>query len=447
MKLNKLIIPKIILLITDITAITASFFLAIFLRFHNDTHIIRNQWSTFFFLLVVMLIIKYLYDLYNHCYYAQSGRVFFKLINVWVISFIVYVLVGFLTKFYFLINSRGFIFYFFIVYPVITSFFRTAIIPKILVYYFSRPERLIICKYIGPADKFPQFKEFFDGNPIVGLNLVSAEHNKTINDAQEIFLYSEEENFGNLYKEIQKCAIQGTRLHLASRLLSDFSLNWEWCKIDNFPIFSFRVNGTKKWQHILRRTLDIVLSTIALIILLPLFLIIGIAIKLDSRGPIIYKQKRCGKDGEEFTLYKFRSMYCNNSQSKREQEFKDFIESKIAKGKVIDHSEVTNVGRVLRRTSLDEFPQFLNVLKGNMTLIGPRPAIPYEVKYYKDWHKDRLKVKPGVSGLWQVYGRGSMPCDSSIFLDLLYTLNQSITLDIKLLFQTLPAVLLGKGAY
>ena len=447
MQSNKLLIPRLIFLGFDIIAITTSFFLAIFLRFHNDLHNVRNQWSTFFFILIVMLIIKYFYDLYNHYYYAQVGRVFFKLINVWVISFILYVIVGFLTKFYFLINSRGFIFYFFIVYPVITSFLTTTVIPVILIGYFSKPTRRITCQYIGPEEKFFELRKFFEENAIVGFNLIPPINNKDINSTKEFFLYSEDEDFGILYKKIQEYAVPGKRFHIASYLLKDFPLNWEWCKIDNLPIFSFRVNGDKKWQHIVRRILDIFLSAITLIILLPLFLIIGIAIKLDSRGPIIYKQKRCGKDGKEFTLYKFRSMYSNNSPAKREQEFKDFIEKEVAKGKIIDNKEITKVGRVLRRTSLDEFPQFLNVLKGDMTLIGPRPPIPYEVKYYKEWHKDRLKIKPGVSGLWQVCGRGKMPCDSSIFLDLLYTFNRSITLDIKLLFQTVPVVLLGKGAY
>jgi len=447
MNLSKFIIPKIILLITDVLAIIVSFSIAKFLRFHGDTHIIMNQWPTLLFLLLFILLIKYFFDLYNHYYYAQVGRVFFKLINVWVISFIAYVLVGFLTKFYFLINSRGFIFCFFIVYPAVISFFRIIIIPQVLTNYFSKSERRITCKYIGIKDKFSIFQKFFEENTIVGLSLTVPEQNTGIKNFQETFLFSQEHDFGKLYKEIQECAIQGERLHLASRLLNEFSLNWEWCKIDNLPIFSFKVNGDKKWYNILRRVLDIMLSTAFLIVLLPLCIIIALAIKLDSKGPVIYKQKRCGKDGMEFILYKFRSMYSNNLQLKREQEFKDFIEKKIAKGKVINNAEVTTVGKVLRRTSIDEFPQFLNVLKGNMTLIGPRPPIPYEVKYYKDWHKDRLKVKPGISGLWQVYGRGNMPCDSSIFLDLLYTFNHSLTLDIKLLFQTIPAVLLGKGAY
>ncbi|MGB9720422.1 MAG: exopolysaccharide biosynthesis polyprenyl glycosylphosphotransferase [bacterium] len=438
---------KIIFLLIDLSAIVTSFLLAKFLRFHTGTHLIQNQGTTLIFLILLILLVKYLYDLYNHCYYAQIGRVFFKVINVWAISFVVYVLIGFLTKFYFLINSRGFIFYFFVIYPIVISFLRIIIMPQILIGYFSKPEKRKICYYFGSEENFSIFHKFFEDNPVVGLTLLKPVANSCQVEYPEVFLYSTENNFGEFYRKIQEISRPGQKVHITSPLFNELPLNWEWCKINNLPIVSLQVNGQKQWQNTVRRILDVILSSLILIILVPVFAIIAIAIKIDSPGPIIYKQKRCGKDGKEFTLYKFRSMYNNNSQTKREIEFKEFIEKKTAKGKVINNADVTSVGKVLRRASIDEFPQFLNVLKGDMTLIGPRPPIPYEVKYYKDWHKDRLKIKPGISGLWQVYGRGSMPCDSSIFLDLLYTLNHSLTLDIKLLFQTIPAVLLGKGAY
>ncbi len=439
---------KIILLFTDIIAISASYSLAKFLRYHGDVHYIPNQLTTFLFLIFVILLINYLYNLYNHYYYVQSGRVFFKLVNVWINSFIAYVIIGFLTKFYFLNNSRGFIFYFFfITYPLIVSYLRIFIIPRILIGYFSKPERRTICKYIGPEDKFIQFNQFFEENPIIGLNLINSNTNDEKLKTSEIFLFSVAKEFGSLYKELKEHSLIGKKVHIVTNLFNDLPLRWEWCKIGNLPIVSLKINGEKKWQMIVRRIIDIVISSILLIILLPFFVIVAIAIKSDSPGPVIYKQKRCGKDGREFTLYKFRSMYNNSSHEKREKDFQKFIENKTQKAKIVNYNEITKVGRILRRTSIDEFPQFFNVLKGDMTLIGPRPPIPYEVKYYKDWHKDRLKIKPGVSGLWQVYGRGSMPCDSSIFLDLIYALNRSLTLDIKLLFQTVPAVILGKGAY
>ncbi len=439
---------KIILLFTDIVAIVTSYFFAKFLRYHGGGHYIPNQLTTFLFLVFVILLISYLYDLYNHYYYVQSGRVFFKLINVWIITFITYIIVGFLTKFYFLNNSRGFIFcFFFISYPLIVSFFRLLIIPNILVSYFSSPERRTVCKYIGPPNRFIQFSQFFEENPIIGFNLINSSVGENESVTYDVFLYSEARDFGNLYEELKQYSFIGKKIHIASGLFNELPLKWEWCKIENLPLISLKINGEKKWQKIVRRIIDIVLSLMILIVLFPFFIIVALAIKLDSPGPVIYKQKRCGKDGKEFTLYKFRSMYNNNSYERRENEFKAFIENKISKGKIINYDEITRLGRILRRTSIDELPQFFNVLKGDMTLIGPRPPIPYEVKYYKGWHRDRLKIKPGVSGLWQVYGRGSMPCDSSIFLDLIYALNRSLTLDIKLLFQTVPAVILGKGAY
>jgi lipopolysaccharide/colanic/teichoic acid biosynthesis glycosyltransferase len=206
--------------------------------------------------------------------------------------------------------------------------------------------------------------------------------------------------------------------------------------------------ANQRLRDIVRRCLDIVVSLAVLGLLLPLFAVIACAIKMDSPGPVIYKQKRCGRDGKEFTFYKFRSMFeRDRKDEKREEEFKHYIEHQLPKGKVINRHDITRVGRILRKTSCDELPQFINVLKGDMSLIGPRPPIPYEVKHYKKWHKDRLLIKPGISGLWQIYGRGNMPCDSSIFLDLIYVINRSLSLDIKLMLKTIPAVLLGKGAY
>lgn len=438
---------KILLLVFDIVSIIISFFF-VKLLWYSGTHTILNPWTTLLFLILTLLMIKYFYDLYNYLYYAQLGRIFFKLINVWAIAFIVYVLTGFITKFYFLTNSRGFIIGFFIVYLIFVLLFRLIIVPYLLYYYFKKPERRRGCLYVGSDEKFLFFKNFFNENSIVGLNIVNKPRDVKSIETKEILLYSENQDFGELYKEIQKWAVPGVSIHLATELLNELKLNWEWCKIENLPIITFKVNGEKGWQKILRRVLDIILSVVSLILLLPLLTAIAIAVKLDSAGPIIFKQKRYGKNGKEFILYKFRSMYNDvESELDRELEFKDFIQRKIVKGKVINTQRITNIGKILRRTSLDEFPQFLNVLRGDMTLIGPRPPIPYEVKYYKDWHKERLKVKPGISGLWQVNGRGCMPCDSSIFLDLLYILNRSITLDLRLLFQTIPAVILGKGAY
>ncbi|MBN2621617.1 sugar transferase [candidate division WOR-3 bacterium] len=194
--------------------------------------------------------------------------------------------------------------------------------------------------------------------------------------------------------------------------------------------------------------MDIVVSIIGLIILAPLFFLVSLAIKLDSPGSIIYKQERCGKNGKKFIFYKFRSMREHDkSDMELANESNHYMKKVVPKTQMVENDYITDIGRIIRKTSIDEWPQFINVLKGDMSLIGPRPHRPHEVKCYQDWHKDRLLVKQGLTGLWQIYGRGEMPCDKSIFLDLIYVSTRSLSLDIKLLFQTIPAVILGRGAY
>jgi exopolysaccharide biosynthesis polyprenyl glycosylphosphotransferase len=209
---------------------------------------------------------------------------------------------------------------------------------------------------------------------------------------------------------------------------------------------------------LLKRVMDIVGSLLALIILAPLFLAIAAAIKLTSKGPVFFKQERNGEHGKPFVFIKFRSMYVNNDVGVHRQWFNRFVsgqaETYRTNGKsngvfkmTID-PRVTKVGRILRRTSLDELPQFINVLKGDMSLVGPRPPIPYEVDAYQTWHRSRvLEAKPGITGLWQVNGRSRVTFDEMVRLDLTYARTWSLWLDIKILLQTPGAVFRGDGAY
>ena len=219
-------------------------------------------------------------------------------------------------------------------------------------------------------------------------------------------------------------------------------------------------NTSKKSYFMMKRTIDIVGSACCLIISSPIFLLVALLIKLTSDGPVIYRQERVGLHGKGFTMLKFRSMYVNNDSSIHKQYVSDLITRKNGNGsgggaatkdtvyKLTHDSRVTLIGRFLRRSSLDEFPQFLNVLKGEMSLIGPRPPIPYELEKYDTWHRRRiLDVRPGISGLWQVTGRSSMTFDEMVRLDLRYTKEQSIWLDIKILLRTPWAVFTAKGAH
>lgn len=201
----------------------------------------------------------------------------------------------------------------------------------------------------------------------------------------------------------------------------------------------------KRFQFIIKRILDFILSLIGIILLLPIYLIIYICIKIDSRGPALFKQVRVGKDGKNFVIYKFRTMIVN-AEKKRELEIDPSnIENFVFQSK--SDNRITKVGAFLRKTSLDELPQLFNVLIGNMSLVGPRPEIPDVVKYYPEEYSQRLLVTPGITGLAQINGRGEIELGKTISYDLKYIENFSVGFDIKILFKTIFSVSKGDGAF
>ena len=219
-----------------------------------------------------------------------------------------------------------------------------------------------------------------------------------------------------------------------------------------------RRDDAKKFFWAIKRIMDIVGSAFALLLFAPVLLAVGIAIKLTSKGPVFFRQKRVGQYGEQFVFLKFRSMYVNNDASVHKEYVKQLIagsaQSQPGNGngkgvyKLTTDPRITRIGAFLRRTSLDELPQFLNVLKGEMSLVGPRPAIAYEVENYDIWHRRRvLEAKPGITGLWQVNGRSRIKFDDMVRLDLRYAKTWSPWMDLKILLRTPVAVVFGDGAY
>lgn len=209
-----------------------------------------------------------------------------------------------------------------------------------------------------------------------------------------------------------------------------------------------------------KRLMDIIGSASLLIILAPVFLVIALAVKASSKGPILFRQRRVGQYGKSFTFLKFRSMRVDNDSSVHREYVTQLIAGEARRNpcksngdgigvyKLTNDARITRVGAFLRRSSLDELPQLLNVLKGEMSLVGPRPAIPYEVAAYRTWHRRRvLDVKPGITGLWQVSGRSSVKFDEMVRLDLRYAKTWSPWLDMKILLRTPRAVLVGDGAH
>ena len=228
-------------------------------------------------------------------------------------------------------------------------------------------------------------------------------------------------------------------------------------KPDFFPIDLDKSFKTRKIQNALKRGMDIIGSLFGIFLSFPLMLGAALVIKITSPGPIIFKQYRFGKKGIRFLFYKFRSMQWNVDDQIHREYVTHLIKGnldKINQGdaerplyKMKSDPRVTSVGKIMRKTNIDELPQFFNVLKGEMSLVGPRPPLPYEVEKYKPWHLRRiLEVKPGITGLWQVDGRSTTSFDDMVRLDLRYAQNWSLWLDIKILLKTVRAVIRPKGA-
>jgi len=230
-----------------------------------------------------------------------------------------------------------------------------------------------------------------------------------------------------------------------------------------YPDLTKREDSRKSFRF-MKRIMDVTGSLAALIFFAPVFLFIAVAIKATSKGPILFRQRRIGQHGKSFVFLKFRSMYVNNDNAVHKEYVRQLIAGKAPKQplngsndnrngnghgvyKLTSDSRITRVGGFLRKTSLDELPQFLNVLKGEMSLVGPRPPVPYEVEAYDVWHRSRLlEAKPGITGLWQVSGRSRIKFDDMVRLDLQYARNWSPWLDLKILLRTPLVVVLGEGA-
>ncbi|MGB3217435.1 MAG: sugar transferase, partial [Anaerolineae bacterium] len=216
-------------------------------------------------------------------------------------------------------------------------------------------------------------------------------------------------------------------------------------QINGIPLIGMQPVAITGFNLAVKRLLDVLVSILALTLAAPFWLLIPIAIKLDSPGPVLFNQVRIGRAGRPFVVHKFRSMVVDAEEQK--DSLRSLNEADGPLFKIKEDPRTTRVGRLIRRTSLDELPQFLNVLKGDMSLVGPRPALPEEVAQYEEWHKRRLEASPGITGLWQVSGRSLVGFEEMVLLDTFYCENWSFGLDLKILFKTIPRVILGEGAF
>jgi exopolysaccharide biosynthesis polyprenyl glycosylphosphotransferase len=259
-----------------------------------------------------------------------------------------------------------------------------------------------------------------------------------------IFVGSEPRDLECLQDVLAFCKEQGIHTRVAADFfptkVSKVSMEF----LENVPLLTFSARPDHPVSLLVKRTMDAVLAALLLALLMPFMFVVAILIRLTSRGPIIYRQVRCGLYGRRFVLYKFRSMHEGAEDVLWEIKHLNEMDGPVFKMR--NDPRVTAIGRFLRKSSIDEWPQFWNVLKGDMSLVGPRAPLPDEVREYTRWQRRRLSVKPGITCLWQVSGRNEIDFHEWMKLDLHYIDNWSLLLDLKILLRTFPVVLLGKGA-
>jgi exopolysaccharide biosynthesis polyprenyl glycosylphosphotransferase len=287
---------------------------------------------------------------------------------------------------------------------------------------------------------------------ISGLDDIVNEH-----EIEEIFLPIALLENRYCFDIVSKCSRTGLPVRLVSDIFEILMPEEPKEKVEGVPRTGFGEPALKGAGVVAKRIMDLSMALLALVVFLPLFMLIAFLVKVFSPGPVLFRQIRAGKDGRPFTFYKFRTMrhdiddtlhreYATNFIGGKELRLRDEASDKKIY-KMPDDPRITTIGKILRKTSLDEMPQVFNVIRGDMSLVGPRPPIAYELTIYKEWHKRRLRAKPGITGLWQVSGRSSVPFHDMVLLDLYYINRWSLPLDIEIIVKTVPVILSGKGAY
>lgn len=293
------------------------------------------------------------------------------------------------------------------------------------------------CDFVGFLDDFKK------GDQVIG-TIQNIEKLIARHKVQEIYITipSEKNIINELITSIRKYDVQ---IKIIPELFELVTSSISFDQAYDYPCIEIVKTPLRGLNLFLKRASDIVLSLLGIIIISPILLIVALFIKLDSKGPVFIHQKRIGKNGAPFHMHKFRSMV-NNAEELKEQ-LEKYNEADGPAFKMKNDPRITWVGRFIRKFSIDELPQLFNVLKGEMSLIGPRPPLPNEVEQYSDFQWRRLDIRPGITGLWQVSGRSDITFDEWVKLDLYYIEKWSISLELKILLKTIPVVLKGEGAY
>ncbi len=475
-RFKKKLIYGVILIITDIISLGLAFYLSYFLRFKAG--IMAEVYETFLFeenyvfysiiFMLSALFVFFLYNLYDRDKIYRGSGYYSKILKVAIINIIIIIFAGYIFNLF--TFSRKWILLLFLLSVVLLFISRYLVefaaqkmskkldlVTRTLIVGIGENAKRIedsLSKYAYEADiiaghvdkkqRISKSDEYTRSFTILG-DLENLREIICKNSIQRVIISSPEFK----YFEILQILEDLKRLDVTVLIFPgffEFSLRrLSVREIGGVPLMQVSNIGFFGFNLFLKNLIDYMLGSIFFIFFIPIYLVVAILIKIDSKGPVFFKQKRLTKDCKEFYMYKFRTMYID-----AEEKLKDLMKYNEADGpmfKMKNDPRITKIGRVLRKFSIDEIPQIINVLRGELSLVGPRPLPIYQIDRSNEWEMKRLNVKQGVTGLWQVSGRSDLSFEEMARLDLYYIQNWSIEMDIKIIIKTIPAALFGKGAY
>ena len=460
----------------DIVFLAIAFFLSYYIRFYTGDFAASGQITTldfnyrFYSIIFILsaIFILYLSKLYDWDRIYRGSGYYSRILRAIIINIIVIILAGYVLELFSFSRKWILLLFIFSTFLILTSRLIIELTTIKLLQKMDIKSGAII---VGISENANRIKDSFkkysmEGDTILGyvdkkskilknkkyymdFNILGyLEDIREViykNGIQRVIISSPEYNYNEMLEILEK--IKGLDvLVMIFPGFFDFSIKrMSMREIAGIPLMQVSNIGFFGFNLFLKNLTDYLLGSIIFIFFIPIYIFVGLAIKLDSRGPVFYKQKRYTKDCKVFYMYKFRSMYIDADQ--RLKELQGYNEADGPLFKIKNDPRITRVGRFIRRFSIDELPQIINIFKGELSLVGPRPPLPCEVKKYDEWEIKRMNVKQGITGLWQISGRSELSFGEMARLDLYYIQNWSIEMDINIILKTIPAVIFSRGAY
>jgi len=465
---------KYVLLLWDVILLTMAFVAAAFCSFPHLRAYPSGSWILllpFYATVLVIYSFSFLfYNLYKRNVLLTRYRQFVLILKAFLVGGLIIFFVFSVMRHLFFPEFRRMFTVWFTVYGILFFLVARALAVKPLLFFLARRSlyrrNLLI---VGSQEAFLNAARALDSDRLADFRIVGSLDDKSpdmllpgkldavVREKQvdEILIVMHQTTYEDLIYIVERCLATGKVVRIHSDFLGIIAnkINVEF--YGDIPVVMLNQRSLNDLQWRLKRLVDLVLAGVALAVLAPLFALIAIGIKFSSPGPVVFTQTRIGKNGRPFAFYKFRSMHVANDDSSHKEFVQNFIRQQkdtcarknIKVFKITNDPRIFKLGKFIRKTSIDELPQLFNVIRGDMSLVGPRPCLPYEWECYEHWHKRRLDILPGCTGIWQALGRSTVSFEEMVLLDLYYRSNMTLWLDLKIVLQTFPVVFLGKGGF